>query len=72
MGVPGVRLYEDIICHHYYAKLEGEGHIELDGNIDESLCKVDKVQNELNVLLAVLHFLGAVPGMLKFREQRWP
>jgi hypothetical protein len=66
MTVPGLRLYENIICHHYYNKLQGEQHIGLDGDIDESLCKVDEVQNELNVLLAVLHFLGAIPGMLKF------
>lgn len=70
MGVPSIRLYEDIICHHYYESLEGEGHIGLEGDIDESLCKVDEVQNELNILLAVLHFLGAIPGMLKFQEPR--
>jgi hypothetical protein len=56
MIVPSLRLYEDIICHHYYESLEGEGHIGLDGHIKESLCKVDEVQNELNIFLAVFNF----------------
>lgn len=63
MAVPSIRLYEDIICHLYYESLEGEGHIGLEENIDEKECKGDEVQNQLNVLLAVLHFLGAIPGM---------
>lgn len=64
MGLPSIRLYEDIICHHYYGRLAGEGHIRLEGDIDESLCKVDEVQNELNFLLAILYFLATIPGML--------
>jgi hypothetical protein len=66
MGVPAIRIYEDIICHHYYENLEGEGHIGLEKNIDEKDCKGDEVQNELNFLLAVLHFLGTIPGMQTF------
>jgi hypothetical protein len=62
MAVPAIRLYEDIICHHYYENLEGDGHIGLEGDIDEKECKGDEVQGQLNVLLAVLHFLGAIPG----------
>lgn len=65
MAVPVVRLYEDIICHHYYDDLEGDGHIGLEGNIDEKQCKGDEIQGQLNVLLAGLHFLGAIPCMLK-------
>jgi hypothetical protein len=61
MAVPSIRLYEDIICHHYYNELEGEGHIGFEGQIDEELCKVEEVQKELNILLAGLHFLGALP-----------
>ena len=70
MAVPSIRLYEDIICHHYYENLEGEGHIGLEGNIDEKECKGDEVQNQLNVLLVVLHFLSAIPGMRKLLWQR--
>lgn len=70
MAVPALRLYEDIMCHHYYNDVEGEGHIGLDGRIDEILCKVDEVQNELNITLAVLHFLGAIPGMLFWKQRQ--
>ena len=63
MGVPGIRIYEDIICHQYYDNLEGSGRIGLLEEIDESLCKIDAVQNQMNFLLAVLHFLGAIPSM---------
>lgn len=61
MAVPSIRLYEDIICHHYYNRLEGEEHVGFWDEIEEWKCKGDPVQEELNVLLAGLHFLGAVP-----------
>ncbi|KAH8589435.1 major facilitator superfamily domain-containing protein [Bisporella sp. PMI_857] len=63
MIIPGLRVYEDIICHKYYESLEGAGHINQDGQIDESLCKVDKVQEELNFLLAVWNTLGSLAGL---------
>lgn len=71
MAVPAMRLYEDIICHHYYESLE-EKHsgFGFEGSIDESLCKGDEVQNRLNILLAGLHFLGAIPGMLGWWEKK--
>jgi hypothetical protein len=61
MGIPGIRLYENIICHHYYNKLEGDARIRLDGEIAEDKCKIEPVQEELNILLAGAHFLGAIP-----------
>ena len=64
MAVPCIRLYEDIICHHYYENLEGAGHIGLEENIDEKKCKGDEIQGQLNILLAGVHFLGAIPCML--------
>lgn len=64
MAVPGIRIYEDIICHHYYAKREGEGSIGFQGNIDERLCKGEEVQNELSVVVAGLHVIGAIPSLL--------
>lgn len=63
MVVPSMRLYENIVCHHYYNKLEGDRHIGFDSNIGEELCKVEDVQNELNVLYAGLNMLSVVPGM---------
>ncbi|KAG0646746.1 Efflux pump ustT [Hyphodiscus hymeniophilus] len=50
LAVPGLRLYENIICHHYYYGLDGEGHIGLDGDIDESLCKVDELNEGLSII----------------------
>jgi hypothetical protein len=64
LQVPTIRLYEDIICHHYYNGLKGDQHIGFDQPIDESMCKGDQVQSELNVLEAVYHFISAVPGKL--------
>ncbi|RDW79795.1 hypothetical protein BP6252_04433 [Coleophoma cylindrospora] len=64
MGLPALRIYEDIICHRYYENVSGLGHIGLEGKIDEGLCKGDEVQNELNIILGVKQFLTAVPAML--------
>lgn len=60
-AVPSIRIYEDIVCHHYYDQIQGEGHIGLEEQIDESLCKIPEVQQELNILLAGLHVIGAIP-----------
>ncbi|TVY43956.1 Efflux pump [Lachnellula subtilissima] len=64
MAVPGLRLWEDIICHHYYNDLQGEDHIGFDGHIDEGLCKEDQVQNQLNIFIGVLAFLTPIPSLL--------
>ncbi|PQE32712.1 major facilitator superfamily transporter protein [Rutstroemia sp. NJR-2017a WRK4] len=64
MAVPGLRIYEDIICHHYYDNLHGDGNVMEDGNIDESMCKIDSIQNELSTIVAALHFLEAIPGLV--------
>ncbi|KAF7954343.1 hypothetical protein EAE96_005468 [Botrytis aclada] len=63
MAVPSLRVYEDIVCHHYYDRLQGEGHIVLGGHIDGSMCKKDDIQNELSIIIAGTHFLGAIPGL---------
>ena len=63
MEVPAIRVYEDIICHHYYDNLKGSARIGLLEDIDEGLCKGDEVQNQLNILLAGYNFLSAIPGM---------
>lgn len=56
--VPSIRLYEDIICHHYYKD------VGMLGNIEEGECKGADVQEELNVVMAGLLFLGAVPSLV--------
>ncbi len=64
MVVPCLRIWEDIICHIYYDKLEGKDRIGFDEPIHEDMCKGEVVQEKLNVFLAVLHFIGVIPGML--------
>jgi hypothetical protein len=60
MAVPAIRLYEDIICHHYYNGIEGEGHIGFGETIDEGMCKGEEVQEKLNILLAGIGVLGSI------------
>ncbi len=61
MTIPAMRVYEDIICHHYYDHIKGGGHLGVLGDIDEAMCKGDNVQEELNIIIAVKEVLGAVP-----------
>lgn len=61
IGVPAMRIYEDIICHHYYKDSGGEDYNGLE-QIDEGMCKGDEVQNQLNILLAGVHVLGSLQG----------
>ena len=61
MAVPSIRLYEDIVCHHFYNGLKGEDHIGFEEEIEEGLCKRDEVQEQLNILFAGLQLLGALP-----------
>jgi hypothetical protein len=62
MAVPAIRKYEDIICHHYYNGIEGDGHIGFEETIDEKMCKGEVVQEKLNVLIAGTGFLTAIVG----------
>jgi hypothetical protein len=67
--MPSMRIYEDIICHHYYNGLEGKEHIRLDEYIDEERCKGDVVQNQLNTLFGTLNFLSPIPGTTVHRRE---
>lgn len=62
--VPTTRIYEDIICHRFYEKIEGDGYIGLNQNIDEGLCKGDEIQKELAIVVAGLESANAVPSVL--------
>lgn len=64
MAVPCLRLWEEILCHYHYNKLKGDSHIGFDEHISEALCKGTEVQEKLNLLLAGLWFVGALPGRL--------
>ncbi|KFY64020.1 hypothetical protein V496_03525 [Pseudogymnoascus sp. VKM F-4515 (FW-2607)] len=64
MTMPQFRIFEDIICHHYYDNLSGPSHLSLDTPIDESHCKVDPVQAELATVVAGLFVASSVPSLL--------
>jgi hypothetical protein len=59
---PQLRVYEDIICRHYYDEITGQGHIALSEDIDESLCKIDEIQEELTIVMGGLSVADSVPG----------
>src|SRR5277367_236337 len=59
---PQLRVYEDIICRHYYDEIKGQGHISLSEDIDESLCKIDEIQEELAIVMGGLSVADSVPG----------
>ncbi|TEY29948.1 hypothetical protein BOTCAL_0904g00020 [Botryotinia calthae] len=61
--IPSMRIYEDILCHRYYEELQGRAAVGLSSTVDEARCKGDKVQEELNILTAVMETLKALPGM---------
>ncbi|KAF7951967.1 uncharacterized protein EAE97_001464 [Botrytis byssoidea] len=61
--IPSMRIYEDILCHRYYEELQGQSGVGPSSTIDEARCKGDKIQEELNILTAVLETLKALPGM---------
>jgi hypothetical protein len=62
VSVPSLRIYEDILCHRFYERRQNMAHFGLDTRIDERWCKVDEVQEELNILTAGLETLKSVPG----------
>jgi hypothetical protein len=62
MITPLLRVFEDIICHRFYDKIEGEGHVALSGKIDEGLCKGPEIQGELAIIVGGLQFADSVPG----------
>lgn len=67
MQIPGVRIYEDILCRDYYSKLEGKHLTSSPGNkIDEKQCKGEEVQSQLNVLLSGLIVMGSIPSKWVF------
>lgn len=64
MTMPQFRIFEDIICHHYYNNLPGPSHLSLDTPIDESHCKVGPVQAELATVVAGLFVASSIPSLL--------
>ncbi|CCD34755.1 hypothetical protein BofuT4_P101590.1 [Botrytis cinerea T4] len=66
--IPSMRIYEDILCHRYYE--ERRGGVGLSSTIDEARCKGDEVQEELNILTAVMETLKALPGRAELSKKK--
>jgi MFS family permease len=64
LTTPQLRVYEDIICRHYYDKIKGEHHVVLTEDIDESLCKIDEIQEELAIVVGGSTVADNVPSLL--------
>jgi hypothetical protein len=62
MVTPSLRVYEDIICHHFYDNIEGDGHVGLSGDIDEERCKGPEIQEELAIVMGGMMFADSIPG----------
>lgn len=62
MIAPTIRIYENIICHHYYDNIKGDGHVALNADIDENLCKGRLVQEELAIVLGGIQITDSIPG----------
>lgn len=56
-----VRMEELSICRVYYYKHD-PALVDADGNVEETLCKVDEVQAELAFISGWLWFFETVPG----------
>ncbi len=61
--VPSIKLFEQSICNRYYAS-KGGLFPATNGTVDESLCKIQPVQDELAQLVGLKFTFDALPGLL--------
>jgi hypothetical protein len=59
--VPQIALFERSICYHYYS-VHDSHVIAAGGSIDDQLCKIERVQQQLADLRSLKAFFDAVPG----------
>ena len=57
--VPTIKLFEQAICNRYYSTQQ-----PANPNIDEGLCKLPTIQNELATLTGLKFTFDALPGLL--------
>lgn len=61
--VPTIKLFEQAICNQYYS--DQSIHLRIaTSDIDEGLCKVPAIQNELAALTGLKFTFDALPGLL--------
>lgn len=59
LTIPSVRIFEDIICHHYYDRDQAG----MESDIPEEFCKGKEVQQELAVIAAGSEMANVIPCM---------
>lgn len=59
--VPTIKLFEQAICNRYY-KAHGKISTPAAGSVDEHLCKISPIQNELAGLVGLKFTFDALPG----------
>lgn len=62
MVVPRIRLYESIVCSHFYQAHE-PSHMGAGDSVPERLCKDEEVQSEVALLIGNQLFFDAIPGI---------
>ncbi|KAK8851899.1 major facilitator superfamily transporter [Apiospora arundinis] len=55
--IPMTRLVEDAVCHKHYEQMQ-----RVDGPIDESLCKLDSIQERVAYIFAMYEFIQSICG----------
>ena len=60
-GASTLRIYESILCRSYY-NIADPSQIDDGGVVDERLCKIDPVQEELAALTGWESFFDTLPG----------
>jgi len=58
---PKTRMFEMAFCRDYYQKVN-PGVIDGNGEVPESLCKIEEIQQELALLKGWLNMLEFLPG----------
>ena len=60
--VPTIKLFEQAICNRYYAEQSIHPPATLD--VDEDLCKIPAIQDELAILTGLKFTFDALPGLV--------
>jgi MFS family permease len=62
-AAPKVRLFESVVCTHYYSD-KNPSYLSPDGTVQEKLCKIDPVQDEVAFILGWQLFFDSIPAIL--------
>ena len=65
LEIPLLRLFENALCNRHY-RFMGDDSLSLYNNVDEILCKVSAVQDQLSDLVGWKICFDAIPGIYAF------